>query len=63
MIIVSEEIFAFETSIKQVQVKKGDKTQTRELDLLSSQMKQGLHEWIRQNTYRLAEKKKKRKKS
>ena len=59
---VREEIFAYETSIKQVQVKKGDKTQTREPDILSSHIKQGLHEWIRQDIYRLAEKKKKTKK-
>ena len=62
MSLASEEIFAFETSIKQAQVKKGDKTQTREPDLLSSQIKQGLHEWKKQDIHGLAEKKKKGKK-
>ena len=59
MILGSEDVFAFDTSITQVQVKKGETTETRKLDLLSSQMKQGLHDRIKQDIYDLAEKKKK----
>ena len=59
MILASEDVFTFDTSITQVQVKKGETKETRKLDLLSSQMKQGLHDQIKQDIYDLAEKKKK----
>ena len=59
MILGSEDMFVFDTSITQVQVKKGDTIETRKLDLLSSQMKQGLHDRMKQDVYDLAEKKKK----
>ena len=59
MILASEDMFAFDTSITQVQVKKGETIETRKLDLLSSQMKQGLHDRMKQDIYDLAEKKKK----
>ena len=59
MILASADVFTFDTSITQVQVKKGETSETRQLDLLSSQMKQGLHDRIKQDIYDLAEKKKK----
>ena len=62
MVLASTDVFAFDTSIKQGEVKKGETKETRELNFLSSQMKQGLHERIKQDIYGLAEKKKKGKK-
>ena len=58
-ILGSTDIFDFDISIKQVEVKKGETKETRELDLLSSQMKQGIHDRIKQDVYDLAKKKKK----
>ena len=59
MIIGSADVFAFDSSITQVEVKKGETTEKRELDLLSSQMKQGLLDRIKQDIIDLAKKKKK----
>ena len=58
-ILGSADVFTFDTSIKQAQVKKGESIETRKLDLLSSQMKQGLHEWIKHDITGPAKKKKK----
>ena len=57
MIIGSADVFAFDSSIMQVQVKKGETTEKRELDLLSSQMKQGLLDRVKQDIIDLAKKK------
>ena len=59
MIIGCADVFAFDSSITQVEVKKGETTEKRELDLLSSQMKQGLLDRIKQDIIDLAKKKKK----
>ena len=55
----SENMFTSSTSIKQEQVKKDDIIEIRKLDPLSSQIKQGLHDWIKQDKHDLAEKKNK----
>jgi hypothetical protein len=59
MILGNEDIFAVDTKITQVEVKKSatTETQTRELSLLSFQIKQGLHERIKQDIFGLAKEK------
>ncbi len=55
--IESEDVFTFDTKVKEVLVKVGEEYEVRQLSLLSSQMKQGLHTQIEQDIQNLAKKK------
>ena len=57
--LAQENIFEQSDKITEVQVKVGDKFETRELKYLSSQMKQSILDKVKQNIYNLSKKKKK----
>ena len=58
-VIASNKIFEFDSKVKEVLVKVGEKYELRSLSFLSSQMKQGLLKQVQQDILNLAKKKEK----